>query len=364
MFLLVNTITIMDLFKGDSRLYIYLYGLLLFIVTASVMLRFADVLVYAVFLYYITKPIKNRLDNRIKSKDLAITVSLIVLVLPVILTALYSFSIASHELNQLLSANAFILNEYMNDAFRELEGIYLNLEDIDSLVFMGGNGMAVYDNLILSLLQIASILFKLFLTFALAFYFLKHGHEIKRFLTETLIPDGGETFTRFIESVDSSLQKIFFGNILTILVTSLIGVILFHLLNTIANPWLKIPYPLLFGILCGLGTLVPAVGIKSIWIPLFAYLGAEAYLNNLLLYEWPYLLVFLFTVNVFVDFTPDLLLRPLVSGKDMHKGSLMLAYIFGPAVFGFMGLFLGPIVLILIINFARIIIPENQRAPP
>jgi len=361
MFLLVNTITIMDLFKGDSRFYIYLFGFVLFIVTASVMLRFVDVLVYAVFLYYITKPIKNRLDNRIKSTDLAITVSLIVLVLPVISIALYSLSVASHELNQLLSANAFILNEHINNEVRELEEIYLNLEDLDLLVFMGEGGMAVYDNLILPLFQIADILFKLFLTFTLTFYFLKHGHGIKNFLTETLNPWGDETFTRFIESVDSSLQKIFFGNILTIMVTSLIGVIAFHLLNTIANPGLQIPYPLLLGILCGLGTLVPAVGIKIIWVPLFAYLGAEAYLNDILFHEWPYLLVFLFTVNVFVDFTPDLLLRPLVSGKDMHKGSLMLAYIFGPAVFGFTGLFLGPIVLILIINFAKIIVPEIKN---
>jgi len=351
----------MDLSKGDGRLYIYLLGFLLFIVTASVMLRFVDVLVYAVFLYYITKPVKKRIEKRIKSPDLVITVSLIVLVLPVILLALYSLSIASHELNQLISANSLILDEHINNAVGELEEIYLNLESLDLLVLMGQGGMAAYDNLINPLLQIADILFKLFLTFLLAFYFLKHGHGIKEFLTRTITPKVDETFTRFIESVDSSLQKIFFGNILTILVTSLIGVVLFHLLNAIANPALQIPYPLLFGILCGIGTLVPAVGIKIIWVPLFAYLGAEAYLNDLLFSEWPYLLVFLFTVNVFVDFTPDLLLRPLVSGKDMHKGSLMLAYIFGPAVFGFTGLFLGPIILILIINFAKIIVPETKN---
>ncbi|OYT27694.1 MAG: hypothetical protein B6U97_00840 [Candidatus Altiarchaeales archaeon ex4484_96] len=348
----------MDYLKQPGRLYIYLIGLVLFFVTLSVMLRFFDVFVYALFIYYITQPIKKRLDNRIKSPNLVIAVSLFVLVLPVILAGLYAMSVASYELNLLLSANSLLVDEYLSSGLTRLEEIYLNMQAVDLLYYLKEGSIAVYDNLILLLYHIADIIFKLIITFILSYYFLRYHTQIKKYYTETFTPSGGKTLTAYTEAVDAALQKIFFGNIITIMVTSLIGVLVFHLFNAFASPQMQIPYPLLFGILCGLGTLVPAVGIKIIWVPLFAYMGLEAYLNNLLASEWPILLGYLIVVNVFVDFTPDLLLRPLVSGKDMHKGSLMLAYIFGPAVFGFMGLFLGPIILILIIKFSKIIVPE------
>ncbi len=48
---------------------------------------------------------------------------------------------------------------------------------------------------------------------------------------------------------------------------------------------------------------------------------------------------FLVLTIVVVDTIPDLVLRPYLSGERTHVGLLMLAYIFGPIVFGFYGLF-------------------------
>jgi hypothetical protein len=36
----------------------------------------------------------------------------------------------------------------------------------------------------------------------------------------------------------------------------------------------------------------------------------------------------------------------------------MLAYVFGPLLWGWYGLFLGPVVLVLVVHFVRLVLPE------
>jgi len=59
-------------------------------------------------------------------------------------------------------------------------------------------------------------------------------------------------------------------------------------------------------------------------------------------------------------------LRPYVSGQNVHVGALMLAYTLGPLLFGWYGLFLMPVLLVLVIQFARIVLPDLLAAdePP
>ncbi|MFZ2070594.1 MAG: hypothetical protein WAV32_03110 [Halobacteriota archaeon] len=59
-------------------------------------------------------------------------------------------------------------------------------------------------------------------------------------------------------------NNIFFGNILTAVLTALIGAVTFRLLNLVAPPQLMIPYAILLGILCGIGIFIPGIGVKLI----------------------------------------------------------------------------------------------------
>jgi predicted PurR-regulated permease PerM len=75
---------------------------------------------------------------------------------------------------------------------------------------------------------------------------------------------------------------------------------------------------------------------------------------------------FLAVVAVVVDTIPDLLLRPYLSGEYTHVGLLMLAYVFGTVVWGFYGLFLAPIVLVLSLTFVYVVLPflAGEDVPP
>jgi hypothetical protein len=63
---------------------------------------------------------------------------------------------------------------------------------------------------------------------------------------------------------------------------------------------------------------------------------------------------------------PSVRLR--LSGEGgLHVGMVMFAYIFGPLLFGWYGLFLGPIALVVIVHFARLVLPElldGERIQP
>jgi predicted PurR-regulated permease PerM len=71
-----------------------------------------------------------------------------------------------------------------------------------------------------------------------------------------------------------------------------------------------------------------------------------------------YVAAFIAVAVVVVDTIPDLVLRPYLSGERTHVGLLMLAYIFGPVVFGFYGLFFAPIILALGVTFAHTALPR------
>lgn len=345
--------------KQPERIYLYVLGAVLVFLLGFILFSFFRVIVYAIFLYYITKPILKRV-RRFFSGDLAVAISLFILVLPLILLSLYVANVAFTELSLFLADTTFLSQQYLEDLASDLGARFLTLTPGGLFKVMEG-GYADTVKAFQVIYIVGGVLFKLIATVLIVFYFFKYGGNLKGYILRNTSGQTRSLSERYMEYVDDSLQKIFFGNILTIIATSLLGSMVFFGLNLMAPPSLQIPYPLMFGVLCGLGTLIPAVGIKIVWVPLFLYVSAQAYLHDLIASQWPFLVIFLVAVNVLVDIVPDIVLRPIVSGKDMHKGSLMLTYIFGPIVFGFVGLFLGPTLLILILGFGKIIIPELKK---
>jgi hypothetical protein len=161
--------------------------------------------------------------------------------------------------------------------------------------------------------------------------------------------------------VDRDFSHIFFGNLLNALLTAIIGAISYGLLSLVTPPGMRLPYPTLLGLLSGIASLVPVVGIKLVYVPVAAYLGYLSIGQPVLLW-FPILFV---VVSFFVvDVIPDLVLRPYVSGRGLHLGMVMLAYVFGPLLFGWYGIFLGPMLLVLLVHFTALVLPELLAGTP
>jgi Predicted permease len=130
-----------------------------------------------------------------------------------------------------------------------------------------------------------------------------------------------------------------------------------HGYNAVVPTAVEVPYPVLSGALTGVASLIPVIGMKIVYVPLTIIAAIPVILNG----QLPllaYIAGFLVVAIVLVDTIPDIVLRPYLSGDSTHVGLLMLAYIFGPVVLGFYGLFFAPILLVLGFTFADTALPR------
>lgn len=349
--------------KVHNKLNWQILGIISVALLAYMFFPFIDVIIYGIFIYYVARPAYREIRRRSKHESLGAFISLSIVVLPIVIISIYTLNIAYTELNNILTQLDFEYIDYVGEIFKDFAGMgkYLELGDTTTLIRQGDMW-----GLILTLLtrfsgilsMFFNIFFKIFLTFTIAFYLLKDGAKLRAWLTDTFLWGRTELTTKFFDEVDSELHTVFLGNILTAVLTALIAAVSFTFLNLVAPPQLMIPYPILLAILCGLGIFIPFIGMKVIWVPLAIFLVIQAYLNEIISTAWWFLLVFIVVVSVVVDFIPDTVLRPFISRKQIHGGAMLFAYIFGIAVFGFVGLFLGPIILITATQFLKIVQPE------
>lgn len=112
-----------------------------------------------------------------------------------------------------------------------------------------------------------------------------------------------------------------------------------------------LPSPLVFGVLGAMFALVPVVGTAIIWVPAVLWLLAQG--------ETGYA-VFMLAWGVVAVGSVDNFLRPiLISGRvEVPTLAVFIGVMGGLSAFGFVGLFLGPIVLGLVVALFRFLSEE------
>ena len=335
-----------------------LAGVLLFVLYA-----FAGTFVLALFFYYSARPIYVRLRRRIRPPTLAAGVALFTLILPVVLLFWYTATLGLVEIRTLsnldLAGYEELLEPYAESIglIGELQTVVRSLATNPEQLLAESRLQAIATDIAAAMATYFGVvltgLLHLFVALALAFYLLRDGDRLVEWIGTQL---ADETLITYGAAVDSDLQTIFFGNILNALIAGTVGAIVFSILAAVAPPAVPVPVPILLGLLVGAGSLVPVVGMKIVYVPVSLYLAGLAVISDPRLLWFP--LVFFAVTFVIVDSIPDLLLRPYVSGRNLHVGAVMFAYIFGPLLFGWYGLFLGPLLLVVITDFALVVIPD------
>ena len=350
---------------GRSRLAWWILGFVLGGALLFVLYSFVGTFVFGLFLYYATRPIYRRLRVRIRPPSLAAVVALFVLALPALTLVAYTGAVGVSELIRFTNEGLFDLSQYpiSADQLARLTD-FEALAAIDPTVITAGQLQQAFASLVSAGNVVAFIgigLIHLFAMVAFAFYLLRDDRKLSRWLRTQVADDRG-VLEGFLAGVDRDFNNIFFGNILNAVLTGTIGVVVYSLLNLIAPPGVAIPVAGLVGLFAGVASLIPVVGMKLVYVPVAAYLGVTSYLAD------PgtlwFTAVFFGVSFVVVDTIPDLVLRPYVSGRHLHVGAVMIAYTLGPLLFGWYGIFLGPILLVLIVNFAQHALPVLVAREP
>jgi predicted PurR-regulated permease PerM len=333
-----------------------LFGLLLAGVVLWVVHSFIGTFVFALFIYYSTRRIYWEIRERVGHPSVSAALALLVLALPAVLLVLCATAIGLQELRDF--AETADLGPVM-----DVVGPFLNVSNIveDPRELLSDGGIDVIRRALVQTTAYLGVvgtgLLHLFVMFAAAFYLLRDDHRMSSWVGA--LGDEWGIVEEYAVAVDRSLEKVFAGNILNAVVTGTVGAITYSLLNLLATDPVSIPYAALVGLVAGLASLIPVVGMKIVYVPVVVYLAAMAWMEGR---GWAFVGLFAGVSFVVVDVIPDLVVRPYVSGGGLHTGSLMFAYILGPLLFGWYGLFLGPVVLVFVMHFGRIVVPELVSA--
>jgi predicted PurR-regulated permease PerM len=183
------------------------------------------------------------------------------------------------------------------------------------------------------------------ITFFVLFFLFRDGRTLLDRIS-ALMPLRGHQINRLFNGVRDGIVANLYG---------ILGVgIVQGLLTGLALRVLGVPTPLLLGVLAGFASLVPVLGTSLVWLPAAIYLIVAVHVwKGIALLLWGALVVA----------SSDNVVRPLiVQGRvEIHPLLLLFAMLGGIRVFGFLGIFIGPIVLSLAGALFDMIREEVQR---
>jgi predicted PurR-regulated permease PerM len=356
-------------------------GLGLLIAVVFVLIQFQATLVFTVFLYYASRPIYRKLDDfslpsRLEGgylpyrRQVLAVATIAVFLLPFLFLLTYTLVLVVPEIQRFVGRNgpgAAYLSALQSAQGSGLPAPLVGLEISDILAMSPEEVAAILNNpavqtwaertvatLIDSVGLIANAVLYGFILLAGTYYLLTDGSRLVDWFLDNFDESG--VVESYVVAVDDELSSILFGNILNALVTGIIGILVFSGYNLVAPGAVNVPFAPLVGALTGAGSLIPVVGMKIVYLPVGAILAVAAVASGQPS-TFGFVILFFVLAFVVVDTIPDFLIRPYVSGNRTHVGLLMFAYILGQIAFGFYGIFLGPILLVLLAEFFRTIAP-------
>lgn len=337
-------------------------GLVIAALIGLALFRYVGTLLFAIFVYYAIRPLYRHLDRVIDHPNVTTTATILFVVIPMVAVAAYAGVVALRELDQFLAASDL-------EAYRSIFQPYLRLAqegNIDRLreAFRGGSSGSIAGILrqgvpdVLGRLRsiagfVFSILARFFLMLTILFYLLRDDEKLRRWFYESI--DHDDEIVSFTEAVDDDLETVFLSNLAVIAVAAVTAVVTYTGLNYVASGGPVVGTPVLLSLLIGIGTLIPAVGMKIVYVPYGLILLGFALTTPTPLWH-P--IAFFGLTFVVVDTIPDFFARSYLSARSgVHMGLVLLGYFLGTLAFGWYGLFLGPIVVVLAVHFAHMIFP-------
>jgi predicted PurR-regulated permease PerM len=173
----------------------------------------------------------------------------------------------------------------------------------------------------------------------LTWFLLRDGESLGRTFRQALPLEPGLR-DRLMEKFLVVVRAIMKGTVLVAVIQGVLGGVIFWLLG--------IEGALLWGLLMGVFSLIPAVGTGIVWVPVALYLLLTGSIGEGLI------LVF---CGLFVIGMIDNLLRPVLVGKDTKLPDfvVLIATVAGLELFGISGFVVGPIIAALFIAVWQIV---------
>lgn len=218
--------------------------------------------------------------------------------------------------------------QHLSDLIQERLGYDLmGTENISSLVAL----LPRIGQLMMS--SISSFLINIFVLIFVLYFMLISRESIEKYIYE-ILPFNEENKKEILREINMIVTSNAIGIPLLAIIQGGIAVVGYYIFH--------IPNPFVFGLLTGIATVIPMVGTSLIWIPLALYLGLTGHWDSA---------IGLMCYGVLIISQIDNLVRFVLQKKiaDIHPLITIFGVIIGLALFGFMGIIFGPLLLSMFI---------------
>jgi len=192
------------------------------------------------------------------------------------------------------------------------------------------------------LVKIPQVIVGIVLSLFISYFLFRDGEKIVKHIANW-IPFRKKTVNKLIGQFKRITYTIVFAQLFVALAQGFVGVVGFYIFG--------VPLPIFWGIVMAFFALIPTVGTAFVWFPASLFLVLSGYLTQ------DYLVlakgVGLFVYGILVISTIDNILRiKLIQAKaEVHPIIVIMGVIGGVNLFGFAGLFLGPIILSMLLTY-------------
>jgi predicted PurR-regulated permease PerM len=333
------------------------YGVLLLLLylVFKIYEPFLAALGWAAILVIFFYPMHHWMERRFSATRAAVLSTLavtILLIVPAILvTTLFvreAVSISRGVHNSIVEEHAPILAKSWAWIAQRVPGLDPNADVVDMLEqAVQKQAGFLAERLGTVLRNIATFIFDLFVMIFALFYFFRDADEIIRGV-RSILPFEAE----HRETMISQARDLISASVTTSLIIAAIQ----GVLGGLSFALVKLPTPVFWGVAMAFFSLVPVVGSGLIFVPAALWLGFTGHWGRALL-----LLVICAGVSTIVDNV----VRPLLLGGRTELSGLVIfiSVVGGVAVFGMLGLVLGPILVATAAGVLTVHIKRSESPP-
>lgn len=204
------------------------------------------------------------------------------------------------------------------------------------------------------ILNVPSMLFHIAIAFFITFFLLRDWEKFRKSVYE-FVPFKSADMEKILHRINTMTHSILFASILVAFIQAILGMIGFWVVG--------FQSPILLGAIMGFFALIPVGGTGIIWLPASLYLAGKGMLLGTDLYIYQGIGLFLY--GLLIISTLDNFLRPKLAGDaaKIHPVVIIAGVIGGVSLFGFVGIFVGPVILSLLITFVTLAIEKYHLGP-
>ncbi|SDN22334.1 Predicted PurR-regulated permease PerM [Halogranum gelatinilyticum] len=313
-------------------------------------------IVFGLFVYYVARPIERRLDDVLPSRNLSALVTLTLVVVPVVTVLGAAVLVTVVELSRFFSTEIVArLDEALPFAVGVLPRDPAEFGAVFASWLSGGAFQTVFGSITQTVGSVAATLFNGFLSLLFAFFLLREDDRLAAWFVRNVAGEDSDVVD-YLSAVDERLQSVYFGYTITIFVVMLLATVAYSAFNLVAPPGMRIPAPIPLAVVTGLFTVIPLVGRSIVYFVVAGYLATVAVRTDPTSLWFP--LAFLAVMELPFDNLIRVYVRPALSGRLVPMSFIVFAYLLGPPLFGWYGIFYGPLLMVVVVLFFQSKLPE------